>query len=107
MHIGAPKPEGPSGSRKGVDGARGKGDASGIRAALGLGGSEAPPDGGAPAPGLVSLSGEVDDVRRVADLARGEPELRPDVVEQARKDLDAGLLTADAEELAGIVARDL
>lgn len=108
MQIGGPKPDGPSGTRKGVDGARNRGEASGLRSLLGLGEGTEPAAPGAPAesPAQVSLSGAVDDVRRVADLARQEPDFRPDVVEQARRDLEDGLLTADPHALAELISRD-
>jgi flagellar biosynthesis anti-sigma factor FlgM len=57
--------------------------------------------------GSVQLSQQARDVQQVADLAKAEPEIRADVVAQAKADLAAGMLEADPMALADMIARDL
>jgi flagellar biosynthesis anti-sigma factor FlgM len=55
----------------------------------------------------LELSSEVGKVEEIRELAKAEPEVRADVVAQAKADLAAGTLTADPSELAALIARDL
>lgn len=54
----------------------------------------------APASGSVHLSSAVEEVREIARIARTVPEVRADVVEQARADLASGQLYVDPRALA-------
>jgi hypothetical protein len=55
----------------------------------------------------VQLSERVSEVEDIADRARVEPDVRPDVVEQALRDLREGRLVVAHHELAALIARDL
>ena len=55
----------------------------------------------------VSFSDKVQEVQEIAKAAKAEPEVRQEVVEQARADLQAGQLQADPNELAALIAREL
>jgi flagellar biosynthesis anti-sigma factor FlgM len=54
----------------------------------------------ASAAGSVHLSSAVEEVREIARLARAIPDVRVDVVEQARADLAAGRMHVDSRVLA-------
>lgn len=55
----------------------------------------------------LALSAAVAQVDQIHELARSEPDVRPDVVAQARADMAAGTLTADPSELAAMISRDI
>ena len=55
----------------------------------------------------LELSSDVGKVEQIRELAKAEPDFRPDVVAQARADMAAGTLTADPAELAAMISRDL
>jgi flagellar biosynthesis anti-sigma factor FlgM len=57
--------------------------------------------------GSLTLSRRAQEVAMALDIARAEPDFRPEVVEQARADLAAGRLTADPNALASMISRDL
>ena len=57
--------------------------------------------------GTVHLSQRAEEVQQIRDIAKAEPEVRTEIVEQAKADLAAGQLTADPMELAAAIARDL
>lgn len=57
--------------------------------------------------GSVQLSQQARDMTQIQELAKAEPEIRADVVEQARADLAAGQMQADPMALAEMIARDL
>ena len=63
--------------------------------------------GGLEASSAVQLSQRAQDVQQGTELAKAEPEIRADVVEQARADLEAGRMQADPAALADLIARDL
>ena len=52
------------------------------------------------AAGSVHLSSAVEEVREIGRLARGIPDVRADVIEQARADLAAGRMHVDSRVLA-------
>lgn len=58
-------------------------------------------------PGTVQLSQRAQEVSQAQEAARAVPEVRPEVVEQAKIDLAAGQMKADPSELAALIARDL
>ncbi len=62
---------------------------------------------GLPSASTLELSGQVADVEEIAQAARQADAIRVDVVEQAKADMAAGTLTADSNELAALIARDL
>jgi flagellar biosynthesis anti-sigma factor FlgM len=55
----------------------------------------------------VSFSEKVQEVQQIAAAAKAEPEVRQDVVEQAKLDIASGQMQADPSELAAQIARDL
>lgn len=55
----------------------------------------------------VSLSDKVQEVQEIRTAAKAEPEVRQEVVEQAKADLAAGQMQADPSELAALISRDL
>ncbi len=58
-------------------------------------------------PSSVQLSARAEEVQHARELAKAEPEVRAEVVEQAKADYAAGQLKADPAELAALIARDL
>ncbi len=61
----------------------------------------------APSASTVSLSHEVEEVQEIVKAAKATPDLRQDVVDQAKADIDSGAMAADPQELAALIARDL
>ena len=59
------------------------------------------------ADGTVTVSERVVEAERIREIARTEPQIRNEVVEQAKADLAAGKLEADPMRLAENIARDL
>lgn len=63
--------------------------------------------GGLDKPSSLHLSHRVHEASKIADIARETPELRPEVVAQAKADLEAGALIADPAEMAQRIFADL
>ncbi len=57
--------------------------------------------------GSVQLSQRAHEVTMAREIARSEPDFRPEVVALAQADLAAGTLDADPNALAAMIARDL
>lgn len=63
--------------------------------------------GGLDKPSSLHLSHRVGEATKVAELAKEQPDFRPEVVAQAKADLAAGTLTADPADLASRIFADL
>lgn len=55
----------------------------------------------------VSLSHEVQEVQEIVKTAKSTPDLRQEIVDQAKADYESGQMAADPQELAALIARDL
>ena len=63
--------------------------------------------GGASGGSTVTMSSDVDDVGRISAAAQGTPEIRPEVVEQIKEELESGKLDADPDLLAARILQDM
>ncbi len=55
----------------------------------------------------VSMSSDVDDIGRISAAAQETPEVRPEVVEQIKAELESGQLDADPDLLAARLLQDM
>jgi anti-sigma28 factor (negative regulator of flagellin synthesis) len=55
----------------------------------------------------LTLSGDLEEVGRIADAARETPEIRQDLVEKVKAELASGELDADYDLLAARILQDL
>ena len=55
----------------------------------------------------VTMSSDVDDVGRISAAAQETPEVRPEVVEQIKAELESGTLDADPDLLAARLLQDM
>jgi len=98
MKVKGPKPNPNSMKSKETSGSKGARGAKGTGKAGAAGTSVS-------VAGSVHLSSAVEEVREIARIAREVPDVRADVVEQARADLAAGRMHVDprvlAEKMAG------
>jgi len=63
--------------------------------------------GSAPGGATVTMSSDVDDVSRISAAAQETPEIRPEVVEQIKEELESGKLDTNPELLAARLLQDM